>query len=189
MDSFFNLCEDFLFNKNLPVEMASNPSSFTLKKGLSGIEEEMQTAIGQGNTLITPLHNAMIAAAVANGGVMMKPYIVDRIENAEGGRVKRYSPQIIGKPMSPAEAAYIGIMMRMVVTDGTGKKLKSLKVEAAGKTGSADHGQGVPAHAWFIGYAPYDDPQIVVSIIVEDVGTGSDYAVPIAKQIFEAYFE
>lgn len=188
MDSFYNLCSDFLFNKALPIEMISNQSSFTLKKGSSGIKEAMQTAIGQGNTLITPLHNAIIASTVANGGLMMKPYVVDHIENVDGGRVKRYSPQIIGTPMSPTEAAYIGIMMRRVVTDGTGKKLKDMEVAAAGKTGSADHGRNEPAHAWFIGYAPYDDPEIAVSIVVENVGTGSDYAVPIAKEIFETYF-
>lgn len=189
MDSFYQLCGDFLFNKSLPVEMVGNPGSFTLQKGLSGIKEEMQTAIGQGNTLISPLHNAMITATVANGGVMMKPYVVDRIENANGGRIKKYKPQVISNPMSPTEAAYIGIMMRKVVTDGTGKKLKDLEVKAAGKTGSADHGSKEPAHAWFVGYAPFEDPKLVVSVIVENVGTGSDYAVPIAKKIFEAYFE
>jgi peptidoglycan glycosyltransferase len=189
LNSFYGLCEDFLFNKNLPVAMASNPSSFTLKKGVSGVKEAMQTAIGQGYTLISPLHNAMIAAAVANGGVMMKPYAVDHVENADGGKVKRYSPQIASKPMTPSEADYIGKMMRLVVTDGTGTKLKNLEQKAAGKTGSADHGDGEAAHAWFVGFAPYGDPEIVVSVIVESVGTGSDYAVPIAKKIFEAYFD
>lgn len=187
-NSFYELCEKFLFNTKLPITMASNPSSFTLQKGSSGVKEAMQTAIGQGNTLITPLHNAMIAAAVANNGVMMKPYVVDRVENAEGAVVKRYSPKVISKPLSYAEADYIGDMMRKVVTDGTGKKLKDLDVKAAGKTGSADHGEE-KAHAWFIGYAPYnDDPEIVVSVIVESVGTGSDFAVPIVKEIMEAYF-
>jgi penicillin-binding protein A len=189
MDSFYDLCEDFLFNTNLPVNMASNPSKFTLKEGNSGVQDAMQTAIGQGHTLITPLHNAMIAAAVANGGVMMKPYVVDHIENADGGMVKRYSPKIARKPMTPSEADYIGEMMRLVVTDGTGKKLKDMKEKIAGKTGSADHGEGEPAHAWFIGYAPYDNPEIVVSVIIESVGTGSDYAVPAAKKIFQAYFK
>lgn len=189
IDSFYKLCSDFYFNKPLPVEMVSNQSSYSLKTGTASIKEAMQTAIGQGNTLITPLHNAMIAATVANGGLMMKPYIVDKIVNVDGGRVKKYSPQQIGRPMSPTEAAYIGIMMRRVVTDGTGKKLMDLDVAAAGKTGSADHASNEPAHAWFIGYAPYDDPKLVVSIIVENVGTGSDYAVPIAKKIFECYFE
>lgn len=186
VSSFFSLCDSFLFNHNLPIEMESNPSSYTLQKGASSTSELMQTAIGQGNTLITPLHNAMIVAAVANDGVMMKPYVVDRIENADGNLVKGYAPTIAAKPMTPEEAYYIGEMMRLVVKDGTGTKLKDLDQKAAGKTGSADNSNG-KAHAWFIGYAPYDDPKIVVSIIVENVGTGSDYAVPIAKKIFQAY--
>lgn len=186
--SFRSLCEEFLFNRNLPVNMASSVSSFTLEKGKSGVREEMQTAIGQGNTLITPLHNAMIAATVANEGVMMKPYVVDHIENAQGGMVKQYNSQKLGRMMSTSEAKYISEMMRQVVTDGTATKLENLKQKAAGKTGSADNSQG-KAHSWFIGFAPYKNPEIVVSVIVENVGTGSEYAVPIAKNIFEEYFK
>lgn len=189
LDSFYSLCEDFLFNRSLPVSMESNKSSFTLQTSGAGVKLVMQTAIGQGNTLITPLHNAMITAAIANRGAMMRPYVVDHIENVNGGIVKTYAPGIVAKPITPAEANRIGSMMRSVVTDGTATKLDHLSVEVAGKTGSADHGENKPAHAWFIGYAPYEDPQIVVSVIVESVGTGSDYAVPIAKKILQAYFE
>ena len=187
ISSFRSLCENFLFNRNLPVDMVSSPSSFTLEKGKSGVREEMQTAIGQGNTLISPLHNAMIAASVANGGIMMKPYVIDRIENAEGGKVKQYTSQKLGRVMSSEEAKEISKMMRQVVTDGTATKLEDLKQKAAGKTGSADNSKG-KAHSWFIGFAPYDEPKIVVSVIVENVGTGSEYAVPIAKKIFQEYF-
>ncbi len=187
-DSFYNLCQSLLFNQKLPVEMESSISKFTLKKGVSGVKEGMQTAIGQGNTLISPLQNAMITSAIANGGVMMKPYVVDRIENANGNIVKHYSAQLYGKPMTPEESGFIGKMMRSVVTDGTGKKLKNISQKVAGKTGSADNSGG-SAHAWFVGYAPYDNPQIAVSVIVENVGTGSEYAVPIAKKIFQAYFK
>lgn len=188
MDSYYNLCEDFFFNKTLPIEMESNKSCFTLKSGSSSVEEAMQTAFGQGNTLITPLHNALITVTVANGGVMMKPYVVDHIENADGGVIKKYLPEIAAKPMNTEEADYIGTMMRKVVTLGTGIKLNDMKHKVAGKTGSADNGNGTAAHAWFVGYAPYKNPEIVVSVIVENVGTGSDYAVPIAKKIFRAYF-
>jgi peptidoglycan glycosyltransferase len=149
----------------------------------------MQTAIGQGNTLITPLHNAMIAATVANGGIMMnEPYVVDRIVNAQGGLVKQYSSQRLKRLMSSEEAKEIKKMMLQVVTDGTATKLNNLKQKVAGKTGSADNAHG-KAHSWFIGFAPYDNPEIVVSIIVENVGTGSEYAVPIAKKIFQEYFK
>ena len=186
-DQFYALAEEFLFNKNLPITMASSKSSFTLRKANSSAKEAMQTAIGQGKTLITPLHNAMIVSTIANGGAMMKPYVVDYVENAYGGVVKTYSPQLYSNPMTPQEAEYIGGMMRKVVTEGTAIKLMNMKAEAAGKTGSADHGKE-KAHSWFVGYAPYDNPEIAVSIIVESVGTGSEYAVPIAREIFEAYF-
>jgi peptidoglycan glycosyltransferase len=186
-DQFFALAEEFSFNKYLPVTMASNKSSFTLQKANSNAKEAMQTAIGQGKTLITPLHNAMIVSTIANGGAMMKPYVVDHVENTDGGIVKTYSPQLYSKPMTSEEAEYIGEMMRKVVTEGTATKLKNMKAEAAGKTGSADHGNG-RAHSWFVGYAPYDNPEIAVSVVVESVGTGSEYAVPIAREVFEAYF-
>lgn len=188
LDQYYNLCENFLFNQNLPFTLTCSQSSFTLQKANSSTKEAMQTAIGQGKTLITPLHNALIAATVANGGIMMKPYIVDHIENANGSLVKKYIPKVYANLMTTGESNYIAKMMRKVVTDGTGKKLNDMKVKAAGKTGSADT-EGKQAHAWFIGFAPYDNPEIVVSIIVENVGTGSDYAVPIAKKIFDAYFD
>ncbi|MDF2907778.1 MAG: hypothetical protein K0R34_3099 [Herbinix sp.] len=188
IEKFYELCEDFLFNQKLTVNMASSMSSFALKKGESGTKEAMQTAIGQGNTLISPLHNAMITAAVANGGVMMKPYVVDHIENAEGATIKKYSAQTIGRMMSGEEANYLAKAMRLVVTEGTATKLEDLKVEVSGKTGSADNSAG-KAHSWFVGYAPYEDTEVVVSIIVENVGTGSEYAVPIARKIFKEYLK
>lgn len=185
---FRSLVEGFLFNKPLPINITSSSSSFELKAGNAGVKETMQTAIGQGKTLITPLHNAMITSAVASGGKMMKPYLVDHIESASGRIIKRYRPELISKPMTLEEADYLAKLMRAVVTDGTGRDLKEIKVKAAGKTGSADQGAGKPAHAWFVGYAPYSNPKIAVSVIVESKGTGSEYAVPIARKIFDAYF-
>lgn len=184
---FRALCDDFLFNTPLPVAMASNVSRFELQVGSSSVKETMQTAIGQGRTLITPLHNAIIAATVANGGAMMRPYVVDHIENAEGGIIKRYHPQTYATPMTSSEAAYLTGLMNEVVEKGTASDLSDLKVRVAGKTGSADT-EGKKAHAWFIGFAPVENPKLAVSVIVENKGTGSEYAVPIAKQIFEAYF-
>lgn len=180
-------CEDFLYNQNLPTDLTNSASKFELSPKSASVKEEMQTAIGQGRTLITPLHNAMIVSTIANNGVMMKPYVVDHIESAGGSMVKRYYSEMYKKPMTSSEARIISSMMREVVTDGTATGLNDLKVKVVGKTGSADNEKG-KAHAWFVGYAPYDNPKITVSIIVENVGTGSDYAVPIAKKIFAAYF-
>lgn len=187
MDGFRDLCESFFFNQALPAKITNNPSKFELKTGSSGIKEAMQTAIGQGKTLITPLHNAMIAAAVANGGIMMKPYMVDRIESAGGRVLKGYIPEEAGTVMTAGEADYLKSLMRAVVTDGTATKLKNLSVKAAGKTGTAQQ-EGKESHAWFIGFAPVNEPKIAISVIVENAGSGSDYAVPIAEKVFKAYF-
>lgn len=187
INAFRLMCEDFLFNKTLPVAMASSQSRFELKEGSSGIKEKMQTAIGQGNTLISPLHNLMIASAVANNGVMMKPYVVDRIESYSGKMIKGYVPQKYATPMTVTEADFLKRLMRGVVTDGTADELNSLEVPVAGKTGSAEQ-EGKPAHAWFIGFAPVGEPEIAISVIVENSGSGSEYAVPIARKILDAYF-
>ena len=188
LDDFNTLCEKFLFNRQLPFELPSNPSDFSLHTANSSVKEAMQTAIGQGLTLMTPLHNAMIAATVANKGIMMKPYVVNQIVNADGNIIKKYPSKEYATLMTNEEAKILSEMMREVVTDGTGSKLKDMDVEIAGKTGSAEQ-TNKPAHSWFVGYAPFDQPEIAVSIIVENKGTGSQYAVPIAKEIFEAYFK
>ncbi len=188
MDGFRELCESFYFNKVLPARISNNPSKFELKTGSSGIKEAMQTSIGQGKTLITPLHNAMIAAAVANGGIMMKPYVVDRIESAGGRVLKGYIPEEAAVVMSSEEADYLKSLMRAVVTDGTANRLNKLNVKVAGKTGTAQQ-DGKDSHAWFIGFAPVNDPKIAICVLVENIGSGSDYAVPIAEKVFEAYFK
>ena len=188
MDSFRNLCESMLFNKTLPTSFKTAQSSFVLNSQ-SDPNDYPQTVIGLGKTQISPLHNAMIAATVANGGLMMKPYYVDRIETFEGSLVKRYYPDSYGQVISKKEAAILSDYMKEVVENGTGSKLSGMKVSVAGKTGTADYEIGKPSHAWFIGFAPVENPQIAISVIVESSGTGSRYAVPVAKKIIEAYFK
>lgn len=188
MDSFHQLCETLLFNKPLPTTFKTTPSSFVLN-GKSDPNDYPQTVIGLGKTQISPLHNAMIAATVANGGLMMKPYLVDRVETFDGRLVKRYAPDSYGQVISEKEAKVLSEYMKEVVEEGTGTKLSGMKVSVAGKTGTADYETGKPSHAWFVGFAPVENPQIAISVIVESSGTGSKYAVPVAKKIIEAYFK
>lgn len=188
MDQFRELCESFLFNKNLPLSIPYNKSSFVLN-GSSDPSLIPQTAIGQGDTLITPIHNAMIAAAIANDGKIMSPYVVDRLENKNGGVVKKYMPRIDQEPMTAKEARALKKYMKSVVEEGGASQLKSLGFPVAGKTGSAEFNSLKESHSWFIGFAPADKPQIAVSVIVEGAGTGREYAVPIAKDIFEVYLK
>lgn len=186
--SFRDLCNSFLFNSELPTNLLYNRSSFVLNSS-SGVKEVPQTTIGQGKTQITPFHNALIVSTIANSGIMMKPYVVDHIENTNGTIIKKYLPQIYNTVITPGQADAIVSYMTEVVDSGTASALSGKKYTVAGKTGSADHNNNEPAHAWFVGFAPADNPKIAVSIIVESVGTGSDYAVPIAAKIFDAYLK
>lgn len=184
--SFRKLCNKFMFNQKLPVKFEYNQSKFLLdNKSKAG--EIMQTVIGQGKTTITPLQNAIIAATIANGGEMMIPYVTDHTENESGQAVKTYKPVSNGEIIDKDIADIIGKFMMSVVEDGTASALKSLPYKIAGKTGSAEFDSEGTSHAWFIGYAPAKNPKIAVSIIVEGAGTGSQYAVPVAKEMFKDY--
>lgn len=186
-NSWLSTCESLLFNSELPIPFSYKKSSFTLDS-TSKDTLTAQTAIGQGNTLITPMHNLMIVSAIANGGTLMKPYVVDHIENYVGDVVSKNMPSSYGNLMTAKESKALTDMMVDVVKNGTGYRLSSSKYQAAGKTGSAEFNSGKSSHAWFVGFAPSDNPQIAVSVIVEGAGTGSDYAVPIAKKIMDTYF-
>lgn len=177
-----------LFNDELPVKFAYNQSRLVIDADTSD-SDMMQAAIGQGSTQITPLHLNMITAAIANDGTLMKPYLVDRIENSEGSIVKQFSAGEYGRLMSEQEAEILTGLMQEVVLSGTGKKLSGLSYTAAGKTGSAEYNSvKTDSHAWFTGFAPVENPEICVTIIIEGAGSGGDYAVPISKRIFDAYF-
>lgn len=180
------LCDSFLFNAELPTALPSNSSSFVVDADTKD-DEMPQTAIGQGETQITPLHNALIVATIANKGTMMKPYVVEHLENQNGDIVKQYEPEVYGEIITTEEAKLLGKLMEGVVTDGTAYSLKGLSFSSAGKTGSAEYDSNKSSHGWFVGYAPAENPKIAVSIIVEDGGTGSESAVPIAKKMFETY--
>lgn len=187
--SFAKLCDNLLFNKTIPSVYPSQKSSFVLNEN-SDTSATMQTAIGQGQTLVTPLHMALITSAIANDGVLMKPYVIDHTENYKGISVKEYQPTTYGTLLDSDEAKIMQEFMSYVVSDGTGSKLSGQSYQAAGKTGSAEYSNVKgESHAWFTGYASTKEKgSIVVTVIVEGGGAGSSVAVPIAKQIFDAYF-
>ena len=119
----------------------------------------------------------------------MKPALINQVVSAEGNVVKSFKPESGKMLMSTQEAATLTRLMTAVVEEGTASRLKGLEYTAAGKTGSAEYNKVKgDSHAWFTGFAPVEDPQISVTIIVERIGSGGDYAVPIAKRLFDAYF-
>lgn len=184
--SYTKTCEKLLFNRTIPLSIASKKSSFSLSS--SDPENAIaQTAMGQGKTQITPLHSALIASAIANGGKMMKPYLVEGVESSAGTVVEKTKASVLETAMTEEQAAIIKEYMEEVVNSGTATALKNSSYQAAGKTGSAEFDSSSSSHAWFVGFAPANNPQIAISVIVENVGTGSEYAVPIAKKMFESY--
>ena len=185
---FMHTCNKLLFNTDLPLDIPFKQSTVILDED-SETGTVMQTAIGQATTEVTPMHMALLTSAIANGGNLMEPYLIDSIENYTGERVKKYMPSSYGKIMSVDEAELLTEYMTETVLSGTGKKLQSEAYTAAGKTGTAEYSNDKSkSHAWFVGFSNVEDPDLVVCVVVEGAGAGSEYAVPIAKQIFDAYY-
>lgn len=178
---------ELLYNKELPLALAYNKSTYKMTDG-ADTWEILQTSIGQGVTQITPMHNALLSAAIANGGILMTPYFVDHVENVGGEVIKQFMPAAYGSLMTAQEALVLTEWMREVVVTGTGSALRTDAYTVAGKTGSAEFETGKETHSWFTGFAPAEDPQLVVSVLVEEGGSGGKAAAPIARSIFDAYF-
>lgn len=188
-DSFADTLGDLLFDKELPWDLIYRKSSVHMDDTLS-TEEMMQTSIGQGKTQISPLHLNLITSAIANGGTAMEPYMIEKVTDYRGNSVKSFRSSTAGRLMTEEEADILTGLMEEVVLTGTGKVLNDAEYTAAGKTGSAEYNNiKGDSHAWFTGFAPIENPQICVTIIIEGAGSGGDYAVPIAKRIFNSYFE
>ena len=183
---FGDTIDGLLFNQELKVDFSYNQSRLSMGEDSSDADV-MQAAIGQGATQITPLHLNMITCAIANDGMLMKPYLVERVETQEKTVVKQYSPNSYKRLISEQESQIMKELMTEVVENGTGTKLSGLSYTAAGKTGSAEYNSvKTDSHAWFTGFAPVEDPQVCVTIIIEGAGSGGDYAVPVAKRILDA---
>lgn len=186
---FQKTCRELLFNGKLPVPYTYRESYVPISAS-SDTDEVMQTGIGQGKTQVTPIHMTLITAAIANDGVLMKPYAVSAVENHNHDVIKSYDAQEYKRLLSEAEAEQMQALMAEVVQSGTATRVKdTVGYVAAGKTGSAEYSSDKTAsHAWFTGFAPLSDPEIAVTVVLEGAGSGGEYAVPIAKRIFDAYF-
>lgn len=184
---FKKLCESLLFNNDLPLNMSYKNSQFSLDE-TSSTFETMQTVIGQGKTLVTPIHLAMIASAIANDGVLMKPYMITGVENYLGTSVKKYSPEKVQNLFEKQEVDVLKEFLRAVVTQGTGTKLKSDLYTAYGKTGTAQINDGSQSNSLFMGYAENEGKKLAICVVLEDMPEGSTPAVPVAKAVFDEYF-
>jgi len=151
-----------------------------------------QSAIGQFNVRMTPLQGAMMAATVANGGVMMAPYLIKQELDTKGNVMSTTGSKQLYNPITSAQAGELKDMMVSVVQNGTGTKAQINGVQVAGKTGTAQRGAGQNALAWFLAFAPANDPKVAVAVLVQDNNPnagdvyGGSLAAPIAKNVIQA---
>ncbi len=187
LGAFRDTAKSLLFNSPLPITgLPYKQSSFQMGPG-ADTWEILQTSIGQGTTQVTPMHNAMITAAIANGGTLMKPYFLNSVETAGGEEIKKFMSASYGSLMTAGEAEGLTELMRTVVTEGTGSAVRTDAYTVAAKTGSAEFETGKETHAWFTGFAPVENPKLVVTVLVEEGGSGGKAAAPIARQLFDIY--
>ncbi|MDZ4285221.1 MAG: penicillin-binding transpeptidase domain-containing protein, partial [Patescibacteria group bacterium] len=172
---------------DLPGEAVGRVPTPDWKKRVKGedwyIGDTYHAAIGQGDVVVTPLQLALATAALANNGTLFKPHLVRRIDN-ESARPENAASLV-------AKEEYLAVPrqgMRHSVLEGSSQLLNDLPIAVAGKTGTAQTGRGT-MHAWFTSFAPYENPEIVLTVVVEEGGEGNAVAVPIAKDIYKWYIE
>ena len=192
-DAIAKQAEKFGFGEDLEIPLNVTPSSFPSDLNPPQLA---QSSLGQYEVRSTPLQMAMMTAGIANGGKMMKPQLVDRVLNANTLEpISETRPSQMSRAVSGDTADKLTEMMTGVVDDGTASVAKMGDTKVAAKTGTAQHATGAAPHAWFISFAPADDPQIAVAVVVENGGNagseayGATVAGPIAKNMMEAVVE
>jgi peptidoglycan glycosyltransferase len=183
-EAVMDIAKRFGIDDETGFELETSKSRIEYKK-MSDTDGAL-VSIGQGQLLTTPLQMAMICSSIANGGKLLRPYIVSEItKNNTVARVT--SPKVIGKAVSEECAAYVAQQMIEVVKNGTGRNANISGVTVAGKTGTAENEKNKD-HSWFIGFAPAENPEIAVAVILENDGrSGGAAAAPIAGRVMQKY--
>lgn len=173
--------QNYLFNEKIPFDIKTKDSIFP--EGGMTKPELGASAIGQGKILVTPLNMLLATSAIANDGNIVKPYLVQKVISPEDSVLKETTPEILATATDALTAQTIKDMMVNVVDNGTGKNAHIRNVKVAGKTGTAENETG-KEHAWFVGFAPADDPKVAVVVVLESAGsTGGKSAAPIARDM------
>ncbi|MDQ1295279.1 MAG: penicillin-binding protein [Actinomycetota bacterium] len=179
----------FGFGRSLRIPMTATPSIFPESPNEP---QTAQSAIGQFDVRVTPLQIAMVTAAIANGGVVMQPTLVNSVKEQDTSVISQTEPRQLGAAISADVASQLADMMEGVVTEGTGSNARIDGVRVGGKTGTAEKGLEQAPDVWFTGFAPLDDPQVAVAVVVEDggdqgkEGSGNGTAAPVARKVIEA---
>jgi peptidoglycan glycosyltransferase len=145
-------------------------------------------AFGQERLEVTPMQMAMVGATVANGGVTMRPHLIEKVVSPGGTTVTHFRPEKLGRPIGARTAGELAHMMELAVQGGTGTAAQIPGVRVAGKTGTAETGRAGVNTTWFVTFAPVEKPQVAIAVVVENQrgGFGGTVAAPIAKEVMEA---
>jgi len=188
LSKFQNTAKELMFNSKLPSVLPYSQSKFQLETNASSAEV-MMTSIGQGKTQMSPYHMALITSAIANGGILMEPYLVDHIENYTGSVIDKNMPHKYAELMTSEEAAQLKEYMMAVVTSGTATALNGQSYSIAGKTGTAEYSSDKEkAHSWFAGFTNVDNPDLAICVVVESADNSGMSAVTVTKKILNAYY-
>ncbi len=186
--------EAFGFNSEIPFDLDVVPSVFPTGSLIEDPPATAQSAIGQRDVQATPLQLAMVAATVANGGVVVRPYLVSERFDRDLNILSQTNPVELRRAVSPGTAAVLAELMEAVVESGTGQAARIEGVSVGGKTGTAEI-PGEAPHAWFIGFAQSEERSVAVAVVVENGGnagqaaTGGTVAAPIARAVMQAWIE
>lgn len=188
MEKYQKTAEKLLFNKDIPIDLYYNKSQFKLNEK-SSTWDIAQTSFGQGETLITPFHLALIGSSIANDGVLMKPYLVSAVQNCNGVKIKKFKSEKYGELMTEEEAKLLQNGMELVIKDSYSWLFnEGTPYSVAGKSGSAQYGAEGYEHSLFISYSPVETPEIVLSVVVEGGPQRNTTAAEISKIIYDAYY-
>ncbi len=180
------------FNQDIPFEWTIPQAVWNTEQLAADPAALGQSGIGERDVRATPLHMAMVAAAVANDGVAVNPFVVRRVLDADGIAVEENTGSDLGRAMSSETALTLTQMMERVVTEGTGRQAAVPGVRVAGKTGTAT-GTGGFSNPWFIGFAPVDNPTIAIAVFIEgsevsgESASGGSVAAPIASELIQTW--
>jgi peptidoglycan glycosyltransferase len=188
-DRIASMASEFGFGSSFDIPMPTTPSQYP--RGLDDATL-MLSSFGQASVRVHPLQMAMVSAAIANGGVLMQPTLVDSILAPDLTVIESLQPSIYNTPISAETAAIMSTMMVNGVNNGAASNARIDGVAVAGKTGTAENGLDEPYTLWFTGFAPADNPRVAVAVVVENGGGfgreafGNSVAAPIAKKVIEA---
>lgn len=187
--TIFEMAEKFGFNQSFSTPLKSTASSYP--RGLDDAQTAL-TGFGQGQVTATPLQMAMVSAGIANDGVVMNPRLVDAVIGNDLSVVRQYENSEFGRATEADVADDVTDAMTASVADGAATGARIDGIDVAGKTGTAENDGDEPYTLWFTGFAPADNPQVAVAVVVEDgggmgqSGSGDTLAAPIAKKVIEA---